>query len=57
MFLIMALVVAIDMTQPKDNSAMYHCVLTLEKESTTEIAKDKCSRLMNQTKRIEETNE
>ena len=49
MFLIMALVVAIDMTQPKDNSAMFHCVNALEKESTTEIAKDKCSRLTEVT--------
>lgn len=55
MFAIMVLVVAIDMVQPKDNSAMYHCVNTLEKESTTEIAKDKCSRLTEVTTGEEET--
>lgn len=55
MFLIMALVVAIDMTQPKDNSAMFHCVNALEKESTTEIAKDKCSRLTEVTTGGKET--
>lgn len=49
MFAIMVLVVSLDMMHPKDNSAMYHCVSTLEKESTTEIAKEKCSRLIEVT--------